>query len=506
MRLPRRLAPVAAALAHPLAPYVWALAVQLVFVGYVKDDAYIEYRYATNFAHGHGLTFNVGDAPVEGFTSFLWTLALGCAAWLHLPLLALCKLVSVLALGGIIERTARWVRLRGGDDAAAQLARWLVASNASLLVWAQSGMEPVVTAFVVLLAIHRLEQRRHWAAMLLLAVAAGLRPECHVLLLLGALVSVRRRAWLPVMTALVLVGAMHLFRWRYFGSLVPNTALVKAGALQWLVGLTTLGELALTSLAGLTILLSLVAVARRRDDVGLACAAALVLFAAYLVRIGRDEMFLVRLYLPVWPLALGLSAPLLARVWRWRPPLGALVPLMVVGFGLGFVVARLHTIHYRELGERSHVVLAELMKQHAKAGDLVVFQDIGQTPWAAMELRFVDPIGLVDRPVARLRWAEHASPFMHEPSGRTQQAIRDHLFSLQPKLIAFVAYTSQFGAEVRAQVDAAHTPAEQEAALAWFVDANPYHVGLHRDSRFAAYHFVGVVRRKDDYWFVLYER
>jgi arabinofuranosyltransferase len=506
MRLPRRLAPLAAVFTHPLTPYLWALAVQLVFVGYVKDDAYIEYRYATNFARGHGLTFNVGDAPVEGFTSFLWTLALSGAAWLHLPLLALCKLASVAALVGIIATTAQWVKLRGGDAAAAQLARWLVATNASLLVWAQSGMEPVVTAFVVLLAFHRLEQRRHGAAMLLLAVAAGLRPECHLVLLLGALVTLRRRAWLPVLMALALVAAMHLWRWRYFGSVVPNTALVKAGALQWLIGLRALGELAITSLAALTILLSLVAVARRRDDVGLACAAALVLFAAYLVRIGRDEMFLVRLYLPVWPLALGLSAPLLTCAWRWRPPLGALVPLTVFGFGLGFTAARLHTIHYRELGERSHVVLAELMKQHAKPGDLVVFQDIGQTPWAAMELRFIDPIGLVDRTIARLRWSEHASPFMHEPSGRTQAAIRDHVFALRPKLMAFVAYTNEFAPEVRAQVDAAHTPAEQEAALSWFVDANPYHVGLHRDPRFAAYHFVGVVRRKDDYWFVLYER
>jgi hypothetical protein len=342
--------------------------------------------------------------------------------------------------------------------------------------------------------------------MLLLAVAAGLRPECHVLLLLGALVAARRRAFLPIALAFALVGVMHLFRWHYFGSLVPNTALVKAGALQWRIGLTTLGELALTSLAGLTILLALVAVALRRDDVGLACAAALVVFAAYLVRIGRDEMFLVRLYLPVWPLALGLSAPLLMRAWRWRPPLGALVPLTVFGFGLGFTAARLHTIHYREIGERSHVALAKLMQQHAKPGDLVIFQDIGQTPWAAMELRFVDPIGLVDRTIARLRWAEHASPFMHEPSGGAQQAIRDHIFGLQPKLIAFVAYTSQFQDEVRAQYDKAQTPAELEAIFGWFIDANAYHVGLHRDSRFAAYHLVGVVRRKDDYWFVLYER
>ncbi|HEX6838458.1 MAG TPA: hypothetical protein VF334_17900, partial [Polyangia bacterium] len=73
MHLSRR---IAAAARHPAAPYLFALALQLVFVGYVKDDAYIEYRYATNAAHGHGLVYNIGDPPVEGFTSFLWTVLL----------------------------------------------------------------------------------------------------------------------------------------------------------------------------------------------------------------------------------------------------------------------------------------------------------------------------------------------------------------------------------------------------------------------------------------------
>src|SRR5439155_14181321 len=99
MHLSRR---VAAVFAHPAAPVAFALAMQLVFVGYVKDDAYIAYRYATNLAHGHGLTFNVGDPPVEGFTSFVWTLALALPALVQVPLLALCKAASAAALVGTI--------------------------------------------------------------------------------------------------------------------------------------------------------------------------------------------------------------------------------------------------------------------------------------------------------------------------------------------------------------------------------------------------------------------
>ncbi len=42
----------------------------------VIDDAFISLRYARELAAGNGLVFNPGD-PVEGYTSFLWTLGLG---------------------------------------------------------------------------------------------------------------------------------------------------------------------------------------------------------------------------------------------------------------------------------------------------------------------------------------------------------------------------------------------------------------------------------------------
>src|SRR5437868_7084707 len=40
---------------------------------FVQDDAYISFRYAKNFAEGHGLVFNIGG-HTEGYSNFLWTL------------------------------------------------------------------------------------------------------------------------------------------------------------------------------------------------------------------------------------------------------------------------------------------------------------------------------------------------------------------------------------------------------------------------------------------------
>lgn len=492
---------VAALLANPWAPYLFALVVEVVFLGYVKDDAYIEFRYAANAARGHGLTFNVGDARVEGFTSFLWTVLLIVPAKLHVPLLAFSKLAGALSLFGCIGATAALVRARGGDATAQQWARWLVATNASLLVWAQSGMEPAQAALAVVGAFYFLQERRHGAALACAAAAALLRPECHVVLFAVAAIALRRRALLPALIALAVVGAVHLWRWRYFGALVPNTALVKGGRLIWPVGLHLLGELMVTCLCGVAIALAFVEAVVARDEIAIAGAVCIAIFCAYLVRVGRDEMFLVRLYLPVWPLTLGLAATRLARTWR-------IVPFAVCVAGVVFVGTRLHTIDYWRLGERSHVPLARLMEQYAGPGDLVVFQDLGQTPWAAMELRFVDPLGLVDRFIGEVRWSERVSPYLQSPSGAGQAKIRDHLFALEPKVVAFVAYPpDDEAAEFSRQAERTTTPWERERLFGSLIDHNPYYCGLHDDPRFLPrFRLAEIVRRKDNYWFVLYVR
>src|SRR5438105_2388542 len=48
-----------------------------IFANDVLDAPYITYRYARNFARGHGLVWNPGDSPVEGYTTFLWAATIG---------------------------------------------------------------------------------------------------------------------------------------------------------------------------------------------------------------------------------------------------------------------------------------------------------------------------------------------------------------------------------------------------------------------------------------------
>ena len=127
--------------------------------------------------------------------------------------------------------------------------------------------------------------------------------------------------------------------------------------------------------------------------------------------------------------------------------------------------------------------LANLMRAHAKPGDMVVFQDLGQTPWAAMDLRFVDPLGLVDSTIGKIRWRDRASPFLRMPSERGQMEIRDHLFDVKPQAHRLRRLRRR---RVRRRGHARRPTRprrarEKETLFAPFLTRNPYYCGLYDD-------------------------
>jgi hypothetical protein len=476
----------------------------------VKDDAFIEYRFAENFARGHGMVFNPGGAAVEGVTSFLYPLALALPARLGLGLPIVAKLVGAAAVLAVIYLCGALVEARGGDATTAQRARFIAATNGTLLVWGQSGMEPAIAAAVVAAAALSLARpHRSGLGIVLLAVGAAIRPEVHLLVCLAAPLvllrawrdrSSRREIALGLLAAIALLAAVHATRFHWYGRLVPNTALVKTASLSLTAGLWSLAELAVTGFAGLLIALSLDEARRRRDALALFSAAALIGFAIYLVRVGRDEMILCRLFLPVLPLAITFAA---LRLGGLAPRLAKILFVLICLCGAGFTIGYGYVTLYWHFGSRSYVPLAETMRARGRAGDLAIFQDLGRTPYSALDLRFIDPVGLVDREIATLYHDGGANPFVRRASADTERRIRDHLFSLRPRFIALVA---RIGWSYQADAARRFEGGERESLLAPFLPFNNLHVGIESDSRFLdRFRFVEAWHRHDGYYLLLYE-
>jgi hypothetical protein len=302
----------------------------LAFSDYVVDDAYISFRYAQNLIAGHGLVFNPGER-VEGYTNFLWTLALAAAMALGGDPRATAQALGMAAAIATVIATARLSRqlapLRGWRYLA--LSPALLAGCVAFAYWSVAGLETTAFAAATAWAISAWLDARGGASYvrpaLLLLLASLIRPEG--LLLFGLVAALEafdlRRRGRPRPSALtgllsfVIPFALYFaWRWSYYGELLPNTFHAKVsggiGALER--GLTyTAKFLKLFPLFALAPL----ALSARRDRArpfGHRGAARLLLvvagFVLYTIAVGGDAMPLARFFVPL----LALLAPLVAEV------------------------------------------------------------------------------------------------------------------------------------------------------------------------------------------------
>jgi hypothetical protein len=485
--------------ASPAGPALLLGAVLVYYLGYVKDDAFISFRYAANWAAGRGLCFNEGEA-VEGYTNFLWVAAVAGLLRLGVPALLGAKLLGALtAFAGL-----HWVRqlahrldspARGeGVLDAPSRAAWLYAASPTVGLWAASGMEPTAmmalaagSALLVLRAADRASFAAALPAGLALAACALLRPEGHALLLLGLL------APRSLLFALPPLAAYHAWRLHLFGALLPNTFLIKSGAGSLVDGLSYAGVALLFYGHALLLGCALWRLrADRRWAVRLLVALALA-FVAYLVYVGNDEMRYFRLYAPALPFLFVLAAPRLPRY-----SLAAFLLFGLITHGAGWKLRS-----YVEQGRRSYAQLGATIAERARPGDWALFQDCGAAPFRALRVPFLDPIGLTSRKVALLYAEARWSPFRGAGPPPLEARLREELLRPRPRFLAFVVYLE---GEQRKLVRERFA-VDPEGSMRPYLDENPYSHGIPDDPRFrAGYRFVKAWRRNDGYYLVLFER
>lgn len=199
------------------------------------DRSFVAYRYAENLANGHGLAFNPGDAPGEGYGSALWVVLCAVLHRAGLSLPAVAPLLSLLF--GALTLIVLWLALRRrSGDIGALVATGLAATTGPFAVAAMSGEGITLTA---LLAV---------ALVMILGRAEGNRAPWILAAMVGVLIAACGNAWgivLPVAfllrlrelrerndaraAALIagvvyLAGAIgfHLWRMTTFGSLTVD--------------------------------------------------------------------------------------------------------------------------------------------------------------------------------------------------------------------------------------------------------------------------------------------
>ena len=307
-------------------------------VNYVIDDAFITFRYVENFLNGHGLVYNPGER-VEGYTDFLWAMLLAGFKWLlpSVELLSIAKALGVLfgALTILLVCRFSWMIYRGAS-VWGLLAGALLASHAGFAAWGTGGLETVLFAFLVLAGAfvyaRYLQQERGFLwAPLVFAVAALTRPDGVVFFGITSLFALvhewRKRgvkslqrmvAWSVVF--LSVFGPYFVWRYQYYGYLLPNTFYTKVGSgvSQYLRGLRYVwnySEIYGTFLL-IPVLLFLLLIPKRaawRDYLFLLVGG----FGLYIVYVGGDGLGFYRFVVPVVPLICLLAQDGLLELHRW---------------------------------------------------------------------------------------------------------------------------------------------------------------------------------------------
>lgn len=253
------------------------------------DDAYITFRYARHLGEGYGLgAWNHTGEHVEGYSSLVWTMLLGGAAWLGVDVR-----IAARVFGTAAALTVMAVLFRRRDDRPAVLTGVFLALYLPFIFYAASGMEAVAFTSLVTLALVGPAAWQPIVAPLLVAM----RPE-------GALVAAvdvaalawrrERRRWVAA-TAIaggLTLMAIGVHRWLVYGVLAPNTyyAKVAGGGIGHVrLGLAYVGGWMLAHAAVVAFLVvGAVAVRRAGDRRGFTCLALFVAYVVYMASAGGD--------------------------------------------------------------------------------------------------------------------------------------------------------------------------------------------------------------------------
>jgi len=289
------------------------------------DDAFITFRYARHLAQGYGLgAWNRTGEHVEGYSSLLWTLLLGGAAWLGVDIRIASKVFGTAAALTVIA-----VLFRRRADRPAVLTGVFLLLYLPFMFYAASGMEAVAFTGLVTLVLVGPARWQPIVAPLLVAT----RPEGALVAGIDVLaLGWRRERWRWIAATAIAGGltliAIAVHRWAAYGALAPNTyyAKVAGGGIGHVrLGLIYVGSWMLAHAVVLAFLaIGAVAVTRTGDRRGLTSLMLVVAYIVYLVSAGGDAPTAFPAWrqfvhvAPAWVLVAMTGLTQVVRGSRWR--------------------------------------------------------------------------------------------------------------------------------------------------------------------------------------------
>lgn len=209
---------------------------------FFSDDSLISLRYAQRFIEGKGLTWNDGH-PVEGYSNLLWVLAVSVLGKLGVDLILAARIIGILCSLGILGSILYYFKNKNIQKEYVFLGVALLVTTPCFMIWAIGGLEQplyVLLLTLILIEVSKIINDHYFKTIYRLSFWLGLlaltRPDGFLFTLLtsGFLLATCKKKDMfitigiatAVIPSLFLLGQL-VFRYNFYGELVPNTALVK---------------------------------------------------------------------------------------------------------------------------------------------------------------------------------------------------------------------------------------------------------------------------------------
>lgn len=217
-----------------------AACLAILATGHLDEDAYILLTYSQHLAAGHGIVWDLVHGPAEGATDFLWMVLIAGLRALGLDVGAAASLLN--AAGFLMSYVAisRIARLRGSAlhillAVALLLSHTTAASLGGFSTHFYCGVFALTCYFAV---------RQDYPRLAFALLTLGLVRPDGLILAFGIMAVVAAREWRAVLGNAVYFAAAgalavgyFLWRWHYFGLLLPLPLIVKGHTLNPLYGL-----------------------------------------------------------------------------------------------------------------------------------------------------------------------------------------------------------------------------------------------------------------------------
>ncbi len=208
-----------------------------VSTNFTIGDAFIIFRFAEQFASGHGLVFNAGEW-VGGNTSPLHTFLLGCGACTGLDICWVARILGIACDVGTLF--LMWSVIRGKGGIRSPLLQVAVLAVVFLcpflFFYSVSGMETPLYILLIFFLLDRTLRKLDWVWYLAVALLFFCRPDGVVAVstaLLFSLLVTRKIPWKAGAWTFA-IGVIYLaFNYFLYHSVLPPTVKVKAVAYNW---------------------------------------------------------------------------------------------------------------------------------------------------------------------------------------------------------------------------------------------------------------------------------